>query len=153
MILSLVLQALFTSFTLDAAIAAVRIKPGASPAAPMQVMAGSGGAVASRPPANQVAGETSPVGDSLRLGPSDTLTWNDDGIPGPFRIYRGYRKPGTPWQYNHTLIGGPIAGTTGTDPVSPLLGNIFYYLITREGPDGESIPGRDGDGTAIPNVD
>jgi hypothetical protein len=94
------------------------------------------------------------VGDSLEVSGYDpsTISWSDEGIPGPFRLYRGWRDAGLGWTYDHHCAGERIAGTTAEDPLDPLPSATFYYLVTREGC-GESIPGRDGDGAPIPNND
>ncbi len=106
-------------------------------------------------PDDPTNGPAPEVGDSVRVDPGveTTIAWSDDGIAGPFRLYRGWRKPADPWSYNQTCVGGPIAGTSTTDPLTPLDGgDLFYYLITREGC-SESGMGDDGQGTPRPNND
>jgi formylglycine-generating enzyme required for sulfatase activity len=96
--------------------------------------------------------QTIEVGDTLRLngGANTVLSWVDETIPGPFRIYRGFRQPSAPWAYDHYAISGSLLVETGTDTLTPTVGTLFYYLITREGPCAESIAGRDSSGTPIP---
>lgn len=98
------------------------------------------------------------VGDSLRLGKAGpgasqvVLNWSDDGVPGPFRLYRGFRKAGSGFSYNHICLGDPIAGTSTGDDLKPLVGTTFTFLITREGC-GEAGLGQDSSGAARPNDD
>jgi hypothetical protein len=99
-------------------------------------------------------GNTSPaeVGDSLEVSGHDpsSISWSDDGIPGPFRLYRGWRDAGSSWIYGHSCAGEPIAGTTTLDPFDPLPRALFYYLVTREGC-GESVAGRDSGHDPVPH--
>jgi hypothetical protein len=96
-------------------------------------------------------GPTEPVGDTLEVAqpPPTSVAWDDAGIPGPFRVYRGYRKPGTPWVYNHACIE-EVPASPAEDLLDPLPTNLFYYLATRLGACGESHAGFDYLGTPIP---
>jgi len=91
------------------------------------------------------------VGNSLAISGKDpsTISWDDEGIPGPFRLYRGWRNRGAGWIYDHSCAGGAIAGSSAEDALSPSPGATFYYLVSREGC-GESVLGRDGS-DPIPN--
>ena len=96
-----------------------------------------------------------PVDNSVRVSITSgvtTVSWSAGGLPGPFRAYRGYEKPGQPWSYDQYCLGQSIQGTSIQDPLTPLKGNVFFYLISREGC-GESILGVRSGGQAIPNVD
>jgi hypothetical protein len=117
-------------------------------------------------PANQPPPE---VGSTLSViledsdsdgSPESFLQWSDDGSPGPFRLYRGWRKAGLSFQYNYYCVGGPIDGTNVQDPLEPRERTTFYYLVTRAGTVGdgssgcgESISGWDSNGNPIPNDD
>jgi hypothetical protein len=99
-------------------------------------------------------GPTPPVGDSVTVDegfPDTPITWDAGGSPGPFNVYRGYRKLGSTWIYNHTCLAGDLGSAMAEDPFTPLTTNLFYYLVTQEGPCGESIPGSDTLGDTIPN--
>ena len=92
------------------------------------------------------------VGNTLRLGPSPqgtVVSWIDNVMTGPFRVYRGTRPAGSPWTYNHACLGGPINGTSASDPQNPPPGTLFYYAVARVGC-GQSVLARDGSGTPIP---
>ena len=98
-----------------------------------------------------------PVGNSVTLsksapGASADISWNDDGVPGPFRLYRGFLKAGSGFSYNAVCLGSPIAGTTTSDDLEPLTGTVFFYRLAR-GTCDESILGVDSAGAAIPNND
>ncbi|MCP3979266.1 MAG: choice-of-anchor D domain-containing protein [bacterium] len=95
------------------------------------------------------------VGNSLTLSKASataTLTWDDGGDPGPYRLYRGYRRAAERFAYNHTCVGGPLTEAVVDDPAQPLVGTTLYYLVARE-ICGESVLGRNGDGDPIPNGD
>ncbi len=89
----------------------------------------------------------SPVGSSLTVtGDAPTsLQWNDGGLPGEFRLYRGWRRPEASFVLNHYCSRDAIAAANTTDDLSPAPGTFFYYLVTRTGC-GESAAGADGDG-------
>jgi len=81
-------------------------------------------------------GRAPAVSNTLRLtrsGTTTNLVWQDDGIPGPFRLYRGYRNPGSGFSYTHVCTGPAWPGTTATDVLVPRPGTLFYYLVSREG--------------------
>ncbi len=103
-------------------------------------------------PANDQAPE---VGDSLLVGKENgvaVISWSDEGVPGPFNLYRGWMKPAIPWQYDHYCGAEAVWAATVPDALEPLPYSAFYYLVTRQGC-GESIPGRDSAGNPIPNGD
>jgi hypothetical protein len=92
------------------------------------------------------------VGNSLEVSGNapSIISWDDGGIPGPFRLYRGWQSRGASWVYDQSCTGGAIDGTSAEEGLSPLPDSGFYYLVSREGC-GESILGRDGGGNPIPN--
>ncbi len=115
-------------------------------------------------------GPPPPVGNSLTVNLADTggdpaletvVEWSDGGVPGPFRLYRGWKKPGIPFDYNQVCVGGPVGGLSAEDPLEdPMPHTTFFYLVTREGSVGpgstgcgESIPGQDSSSSPIPNGD
>jgi hypothetical protein len=104
-------------------------------------------------PADPLDGPPAEVDDSLVLvddGALTTLGWDDEGVAGPFRLYRGTHDGAPPFAYDHACQGGPIAGTSTTDGELPPTGTMYYYLVSREGC-GESVIGRDSLGQPIPN--
>ena len=106
-------------------------------------------------PSTPSNGQAPAVGGSLRLtrtGSTSNLTWQDGGVPGPFRLYRGYRNPGSGFAYNHVCTGAAWPGTTATDALAPRPGTLFYYLVSREGC-LESALGFSSAAGEIPNAD
>jgi hypothetical protein len=94
---------------------------------------------------------TPAINDSVVFDPTGTvLSWTDP--PGLYSVYRGSRADGTPWSYNHACFDSHTASTSTTDPDNPPEGSIFYYLVTRIGACGESIPGTDSAGNPDPNA-
>jgi hypothetical protein len=102
-----------------------------------------GGGTPVLPPA--VNGSVSLVGD----GSGTTISWTD--LPGPYSVYRGTRRGGSPWAYNQTCHNAQIAASSATDSENPSIGMMFYYLVTRVAACGESIPGQDSGGQPNPN--
>jgi hypothetical protein len=95
------------------------------------------------------------LGDSVRVSRvSGTVkvAWTAETAPGPFRIYRGWRKPGIEWSYDQECTGPSVAAEEWTETMEPLHGSVFFYLVAREGC-GESVLGRDGGGNPVPIPD
>jgi hypothetical protein len=95
------------------------------------------------------------VGDSLTVSNGSgtaNLAWDDEGHPGPFRVYRGFRRSGRPMSYTHTCLVPSVQGTTATDALPPPPSTLFYYMVTR-GVCLESVIGHDSDGVPVPNPD
>jgi hypothetical protein len=92
------------------------------------------------------------VNDSVRLvrdGSGTTISWIDP--PGPYSVYRGTRSGGSPWSYNQTCHDSHIAASSAAVSEDPTIGTMFFYLVTRVGACGESIPGQDSGGQPNPN--
>ena len=94
---------------------------------------------------------TAPVNDSLTLAGTapTTIVWSD--APGPYSVYRGTLADGDPWAYDQTCFDSHTTASGSIDPDTPAVGTMFFYLVTRVGACGESIPGQDSDGHANPN--
>jgi hypothetical protein len=93
------------------------------------------------------------LGDSLRVtksGSLATVSWTDP--PGPYAVYRGSRPGSGAWAYNHACFASPVPGSSAGDGALPGLGAAYYYLVTRKTACGESVPGRNSSGGAIPNA-
>jgi hypothetical protein len=93
------------------------------------------------------------VGDTLhvdKIGANANLNWT--ASPGSYGVYRGTRTIGTDWSYNHECLGGPSSSTTITDSSLPQPGQLYWYVVTQVDSCGESVPGRNSQGTPIPNA-
>jgi Domain of unknown function DUF11/Thrombospondin type 3 repeat len=101
-------------------------------------------------------GRSDPVGPTVRLSQDratqqTTIGWTET-IPGPFNVYRGSISTGTPFSYNQACFADEIPGPSTTDPLQPVPGRVFFYLISRvESPCTESTVGQDGAGADRPN--
>jgi hypothetical protein len=95
------------------------------------------------PPA--VNGSVSLAGDAS----ATTISWTD--LPGPYSVYRGTRNGGSPWVYNQTCHDSHIPASNAADSANPPVGTMFFYLVTRIGACGDSIPGQSSGGQPIPN--
>jgi len=92
------------------------------------------------------------VGGSVSLvegGAGAMISWTD--VPGPYSVYRGTRSGGSTWAYNQTCHDAHIIASSATDSEHPSMGTMFFYLVTRVGACGESIPGQDSGGHPNPN--
>ena len=92
------------------------------------------------------------VNDSVALsdnGGVTTISWTDP--PGTYSVYRGTRTDGSPWSFNQTCLAPRIGTSSATDSGNPPALTVFFYLVTRVDACGESIPGRDSNGTPEPN--
>jgi len=93
-----------------------------------------------------------PVNGSVRLagdGSGTTISWTD--APGPYSVYRGTKTGGSAWAWNQTCHDAHLAASSTTDSDNPAIGSMFFYLVTRVGACGESIPGQDSGGQPNPN--
>ncbi len=68
-----------------------------------------------------------------RVGLTHEISW----IPVPagsgysilgYDVYRGYRKTGIPWIYNHECLAN-VEAPPATDPVDPNRFTVYYYLV------------------------
>jgi hypothetical protein len=92
---------------------------------------------------------TPPVGDSVNWDTTSTkISWSDVGI---FSVYRGSLAALTPWSYNQACYDSHTPASSSLDASTPPLGEMFFYLVTRHGACGESIPGMDSNGNPNPN--
>jgi hypothetical protein len=95
-----------------------------------------------------------PVGASLTVlrpwGTEATIQWSDEGIGGPFGVYRGRRTPPSGFTYNHACFGSPTYWASVTDSEIPAVMESFYYLVSRIGC-AESSLGTDSAGGERPN--
>ncbi len=87
------------------------------------------------------------VGPSLAVtGTAPTsLQWSDGGLPGGFRLYRGWRRSQDAFAFNAYCARDALVTPGTTDDLDPLPGSLFFYLVTRTGC-GESDAGADGNG-------
>jgi len=103
-------------------------------------------------PAN---GRAPAIGNSLgvsKAGATTDLTWQDGGVAGPYRLYRGFRNPGSSFAYNQYCTGVAWPTTTASDALAPRTGTLFFYLVSRSGC-SESALGYDTASVEIPNGD
>jgi len=100
-------------------------------------------------------GRAPAVGNSLRLsksGPSTGFAWQDGGVAGTYRLYRGFRNPGSSFAYNQYCTGISWPTTAASDALAPKTGTLFYYLVSRVGC-SESAIGYGVANAEIPNAD
>jgi hypothetical protein len=103
-------------------------------------------------PADPANGPAAEVGPSLHLAKTPgaaALAW--ESAAGPFRVYRGFKRPGDAFTYSHYCVGSS-ATPEAQDTLTPAPGVLFYYVVSRVGC-SESVVGRDSTGTPIPNDD
>lgn len=105
-------------------------------------------------PEDDTNGSPNPVGDSVLVtgtGPT-IVSWDAPDSTNSFNVYRGWRKPGISFEYNHTCIGPGVVGLSAEEQLTPLSRSVFYYLVAEVGC-GESPVGFDSYGTLIPHLD
>jgi hypothetical protein len=81
-------------------------------------------------------GRAPDVANSLRLSRSGGATgfaWQDGGVAGTYRLYRGFRNPGSSFAYNHYCTGVSWPTTSASDTLVPRPGTLFFYLVSRNG--------------------
>ena len=91
---------------------------------------------------------TAEVGNTLpvvRNGSIAELTWSNDGIPGPFNVYRGGPSRTQGVAFGCDTYQAPESHAV--DPDVPPPGVVFFYAVSRLGTDGESAMHRDSAGT------
>ena len=92
------------------------------------------------------------IDDSVLVAKNVTvavISWNDP--PGAYNVYRGSRRNGIPWSYNHVCLDGPTQNSSAVDPVMPQAGVTLFYLVSRRTQCGESIVGRNSNNVPDPN--
>ena len=100
-------------------------------------------------------GRAPAVANSLRLsktGASTGLAWQSDGVTGTYRLYRGFRNPGSVFAYNQYCTGVAWPSTSASDSLAPRVGTLFFYLVSRNGC-SESALGYGVANAEIPNAD
>ena len=98
---------------------------------------------------------------SLLFTSQTTMSWSPTADATHWNAYRGTipeetlgnRPPGAVYDHLCFESGDSIGDgtTTSTDVSDPPLNTAYYFLISGEGVCGESVPGRDFSGAAIPN--
>ena len=102
------------------------------------------------------------VNQSTPVGPTVTVTYDSGTLTatigwaevelGPFNVYRGSTRPGSPWAYNQSCLVSGVVGSSATDTLTPAPLTAFYYLVTRKAPTcPESSLGQDSAGAERPN--
>ncbi|HKQ96902.1 MAG TPA: hypothetical protein VJV75_03390, partial [Candidatus Polarisedimenticolia bacterium] len=91
-----------------------------------------------------------PLNDTIGFATdSTTLSWSDP--PGNYNVYRGSFANGAAWSYNQTCLDPHTAASSTVDPAVPPLGSMFFYLVSRDTPCGESGLGSNSAGVPRPN--
>ena len=96
----------------------------------------------------------SDLGSSIFALPQGLVTapWQDGGRGGSFRLYRGFRNPGSAFAYNQYCTGQARPTPLAADALIPRPGTLFYYVVSRTGC-AESALGYDTANNEIVNVD
>ena len=85
------------------------------------------------------------------------MTWEDLGATAGHDIdlYKTYRSQNGPNGDFDCAQRGPNPSWSGADPLTPLVGEVFYYLVTafNIAAGEESHPGTQSDGTTARVVD
>jgi hypothetical protein len=85
-------------------------------------------------------------------GTAATVSWTDEIEPGPFNVYRGSKRAGEEWDYNHGCVLVNTTSESVTDPNVPDPTMIYYYLVSRvRAPCDESSLGEDSNTLERPN--
>jgi hypothetical protein len=102
------------------------------------------------------AGAFAPPGEvaNLRFSDAVTLAWDPEASTGTYNLYRGAIGPGlgSPPVHFGDCYQSSIVGTTAQDPVPPVTGTGWFYIVTASNLLGEEgTKGRSSDNTPQPN--
>jgi hypothetical protein len=79
--------------------------------------------------------QSTPVGPTVtasQSGPTTTIAWSTEVVPGPFNVYRGSLTTGSIFTYNQACFASLVPGTSTTDTAAPTPGRAFFYLVSRK---------------------
>jgi len=91
------------------------------------------------------------LGPSVRLDGEGTVFWAPEPDALVYRVYKARRPSTEDWSYGHVCFVGPMVPTQGTDPTLPSIGELFYYLVSKETKSGEGPLGFSSDGFPRPD--
>jgi hypothetical protein len=93
------------------------------------------------------------LGATVRLDGQAAVSWDPEGDARDYNLYKGRIPAGSGWSYNHVCLSIGMSTTSFQDPTLPALGELFYYLVTKENQHGEGPLGDDSFGIPRPNAE
>jgi hypothetical protein len=93
------------------------------------------------------------LGASVRVDGQTTVFWDPEADARSYNLYKGRVSAGSGWTYNHVCLSVEMAATSLQDSTRPALGELFYYLVTKETQFGEGPLGDDSFGNPRPNAE
>jgi len=93
------------------------------------------------------------LGASVRLDEQTTVFWDPEADARTYNLYKGRIPAGSGWTYNHVCLSIGMLNTSLQDSTLPALGELFYYLVTKENQHGEGPLGDDSLGNPRPNAE
>jgi hypothetical protein len=91
------------------------------------------------------------LGATVRLDEQTGVYWEPEADARTYNLYKGRVTVGAGWIYNHVCLEIDMPDTTYLDPAQPAIGELFYYLVSKQNPHGEGPLGDDSFGNARPN--
>ena len=92
------------------------------------------------------------LGPTLRLDKQITVYWDPEADARTYNLYKGRIPVGSGWSYNHVCLAIGMSGTSHQDATQPAIGELFYYLVSKENQHGEGPLGEDSFGDPRPSA-
>lgn len=93
------------------------------------------------------------LGATVRLDQQTGVFWQPEADARTYNLYKGRVTTNTGWAYNHVCLTIGMLDTFFEDPTRPAVGELFYYLVTKENQHGEGPLGDDSFGDPRPNAE
>ena len=93
------------------------------------------------------------LGATVRIDDQPVVSWEPEADARTYNLYKGRIPAGSGWIYDHVCLVIGAQETTFLDLVRPAVGELFYYLVTKENQHGEGPLGDDSFGNPRPNAE
>ena len=89
---------------------------------------------------------------TVRLDQQTSVFWQPEADARTYNLYKGRISAGPGWVYNHVCLAIGMQDTVFEDSTRPAVGELFYYLVTKENQHGEGPLGYDSLSNPRPNA-
>lgn len=90
---------------------------------------------------------------TIRVDEQTGVFWQPEADARTYNLYKGRVPADAGWVYDHVCLAIEMLDTNYIDPAQPAVGELFYYLVTKENQHGEGPLGDDSFGAPRPNAE